>query len=53
MGKAITYFDSTMEVCEGDHVTYKSMMFWRGWKKGRVSHVPGYITPHDIKEEEW
>ena len=51
MAKPITYFGSNIEVCEGDHVTYKSMMFWRGWKKGRVSYVPGISKPHQQLED--
>ena len=37
----IRYSDDDIDVRVGDHVTYKSMFFWRGWKPGRVSYVPG------------
>lgn len=34
----------------GDHVSYKSMLFWRGWKPGRVSYVPGVSPLHPEME---
>jgi hypothetical protein len=37
----IRYSDDDVDVRLGDHVTYKSMFFWRGWKPGRVSYLPG------------
>jgi len=33
--------DADVEVRLGDHVTYQSLYFWRDWKPGRVSYVPG------------
>ena len=37
----IRYSDGDTDVRLGDHVTYKSMFFWRDWKPGRVSYIPG------------
>jgi hypothetical protein len=37
----IRYADDDVDVRLGDHVTYKSMFFWRGWKPGRVTYLPG------------
>lgn len=39
--KPIQYAEGDIDVRLGDHVTYKSMFFWRGWKPGRVSYIPG------------
>ena len=37
----IRYSDDDVEVRLGDHVTYKSLYFWRDWKPGCVTYVPG------------
>jgi len=37
----IRYSDDDIDVRLGDHVTYKSLFFWRAWKPGRVSYIPG------------
>ena len=37
-------------VMEGDHVSYKSTLFWRGWKAGRISYLPGVSRRHPEME---
>ena len=37
----IRYSEGEVDVRLGDHVTYKSMYFWRDAQPGRVIYVPG------------
>ena len=48
----IRYSGSDVEVRFGDHVEYRSMLFWRGWKPGRVSYVPGTSKLHPEMEHD-
>ena len=45
----IRYADNQI-VMLGDHVSYRSLLFWRGWKSGRISYVPGVSKPHPEME---
>src|SRR5215471_45428 len=49
MNTTIRYADG-QTVLLGDHILYKSMLFWRGWKPGRVSYVPGASPIHPEME---
>jgi hypothetical protein len=50
-GQGVCYANGEA-VMEGDHVSYKSMLFWRGWKPGRISYVPGVSQPHPEMEHD-
>jgi hypothetical protein len=42
----ISYFEGDTDVQVGDHVTYRSQLFWWRWKPGRISYVPGVSALH-------
>lgn len=48
--QAIRYAASDDEVNPGDHVLYRSMLFWWRWKPGRISYVPGKSKLHPQME---
>ena len=48
---SIRYADNEI-VLLGDHVSYRSLLFWRGWKSGRISYVPGVSKPHPEMEHD-
>ena len=50
MEKIIKYFDSEIEVKEGDHVLYKGILIRWKWKPGRISYVPGVSKYHPEME---
>ena len=47
---AIRYAGGDTDVLLGDHVLYRSMLFWWRWKPGRVSYVPGASPFHPQME---
>jgi hypothetical protein len=48
----IRYANSAETVELGDHVTYRSMLFWWKWKPGRVSYIPGVSPRHPEMEHD-
>ena len=47
----VTYHNTQTEVLIGDHVQFKTgLFFWRGWQVGRVYYVPG-ISPKNAELE--
>lgn len=36
----------------GDHVSYRSMLFWWRWKPGRLSYLPGLSEVHPEMEHD-
>ncbi len=49
---SIKYYQSDIEVKEGDEITYKAWFFWSKPKKGRISYVPGISKPHSEMEHD-
>ena len=47
----IVYFGTTTAVELGDSVEFKSALFWRGWRPGRVTYLPGVSKPHPQIED--
>jgi hypothetical protein len=48
--KRIVYPRCGTEVLLGDHVLYRSQLFWWRWKRGRISYVPGVSALHPEME---
>jgi hypothetical protein len=50
--EAIRYADAEVETEFGDHILYRSQIFFWRWKQGRVSYIPGVSRVHPEMEHD-